>query len=163
MEVRFSPLSPDDGKDVIDIFNYYIEHSFAAYREDPVPYEAYDAMRQRTCGYPTLGAWDEKGRMLGFATLRPLNPNPSFGHTAEITYFLHPDATGQGLGEQMLHRLIQEARAQGITIIMASISGFNEGSLRFHRRHGFEECGRFKKIGKKKGEFFDVVWMQKNI
>ncbi|WP_243669404.1 hypothetical protein [Methanoculleus chikugoensis] len=33
--------------------------------------------------------------------------------------------------------------------------------MRFHRRHGFVECGRFRNVGSKHGVLFDVVWMQK--
>jgi phosphinothricin acetyltransferase len=61
----------------------------------------------------------------------------------------------------MLNYLINEAKQKGVSSILASISSLNEGSINFHRKNGFVECGRFKKIGKKKEQFFDVVWMQR--
>jgi phosphinothricin acetyltransferase len=60
-------------------------------------------------------------------------------------------------------RLEKKGKDQGITTILASISSQNEGSIRFHAGHGFTECGRFKKVGRKKGIIFDTVWMQKFI
>jgi len=42
----------------------------------------------------------------------------------------------------------------------AHISSLNEGSIRFHLRHGFTECGRFRRVGRKRGQDFDMVWMQ---
>lgn len=36
-------------------------------------------------------------------------------------------------------------------------------SLAFHRKHGFEDCGRFKGVGRKFGEDFDIVWMQRHL
>jgi len=60
-------------------------------------------------------------------------------------------------------RLIDEAKGRGITSILAGISSRNDGSIAFHRRLGFRECGRFKAIGRKWGEDFDVVWMQRTL
>jgi phosphinothricin acetyltransferase len=39
---------------VIDIFNTYIENSFAAYPEAKVRYDFYDRLLEITKGYPTL-------------------------------------------------------------------------------------------------------------
>ena len=32
------------------------------------------------------------------------------------------------------------------------------GSINFHKNNGFTECGRFKKVGKEKGQIFDTAW-----
>jgi len=104
---------------------------------------------------------DEVGSLLGFGLLRAYSAVTSFSHAAEITYFLRPEHTHKGIGTQILEHLTEGANKQGITCLLASISSLNEASLRFHRRHGFVECGRFRRVGKKQGTFFDVVWMQK--
>jgi phosphinothricin acetyltransferase len=51
----------------------------------------------------------------------------------------------------------------GITALLASISSLNPGSLAFHRKKGFQECGRFVDAGRKKGRDFDEVWMQRMV
>jgi phosphinothricin acetyltransferase len=48
----------------------------------------------------------------------------------------------------------------GVDTFLAHISSLNEGSIRFHLRHGFTECGRFRCVGRKRGHDFDMVWMQ---
>jgi phosphinothricin acetyltransferase len=63
----------------------------------------------------------------------------------------------------MLACLETEGRKKGISVILASTSSLNEGSIRFHAKNGFTECGRFRNVGKKRGTFFDTVWMQKLI
>ena len=110
-------------------------------------------------------AKDSEGRALGFALLRPHNPmhTSTFSRTAEITYFIAPENTNQGIGKAMQIRLMNEAREKGITTILASISSLNTKSLNFHKKQGFQECGRFQKIGRKWGQDFDVIWMQKMI
>lgn len=158
---RLEPISVGDGESILEIFNYYVENSFAAYPENRVPDSFFDALMEKAEGYPTVVAKDEGGTILGFGLLRVHNPIPSFSQTAEITYFMRPEQTGKGIGSLMLEYLIEEAKKKGISSILASISSLNERSLRFHQKHGFGECGRFRQVGKKKGKFFDVIWMQK--
>jgi phosphinothricin acetyltransferase len=86
---------------------------------------------------------------------------PAFSKTAEITYFIHPDHTGKGIGTKLLRLLEKEGMQKGITNILANISSLNPRSVDFHKKNGFIECGRFKNVGRKKGKLFDTVWMQK--
>ncbi|MCQ1536075.1 N-acetyltransferase [Methanosarcina sp. KYL-1] len=161
MEYDLVPISPEDREAVIDIFNHYIENSFAAYPEKKVPYEFFNFFLQATAGYPTTLAKDENKKVVGFGMLHPHSPMPTLSGTAEITYFIRPDCTGKGIGSSMLERLMAGAREKGLHCILASISSLNEGSIRFHRDHGFKECGRFREVGKKNGKLFDTVWMQR--
>ena len=160
MNILFEPISPKDRYSIIEIFNYYIENSFSAYPEKKMPYEFFDTLLKMSVGYPTVAAKNENGKVLGFGLLRPHSQIPTFSHTAEITYFITPEYTGRGIGRSMLTYLINEAQQRGIATILASISSMNEGSINFHTKNGFVECGRFQKICKKKGCSFDIVWMQ---
>ncbi len=163
MDCNLVPVSIEDGNAIIDIFNYYAENSFAAYPECGVPYELFKLFLDMAQGYPFLVAKDGHGRVLGFGFLHPHNHMPVFSLVAEITYFIAPEHIGQGIGSQILERLLDWARENGITSILASISSLNPDSMAFHKKNGFVECGRFAGIGRKKGQEFDVVWMQKMI
>ena len=161
MEYSISPISNEDRESIIDIFNHYVENSFAAYPENKFPYQAFDMLLQMSKGYPTGCIKDETGKIVGFGMLRTHNSMPTFLQTAEVTYFIHPDYTGKGLGTMLLSYLEKGALEKGITNILANISSLNPNSVTFHQKNGFVECGRFKKIGKKRGQEFDTVWMQK--
>jgi len=163
MDYTIVPMTEQDREPVIDIFNYWVENSYAAFPETPLPYPAFDLFLEMSGGYPTGTIKDVNGRVIGFGMLRRYNPIPGFAHTAEISYFLHPDYTGQGLGRALLEHLETEGRRVGITSILASISSLNPGSIKFHENNGFVERGRFIGIGKKKGRVFDNVWMQKTL
>lgn len=161
MDYSMSPISNEDRESIMDIFNHYVENSFAAYPETKLPYEAFDMFLQMSQDYPTTKVTDKNGRVIGFGLLRSHNPMPAFAKTAEITYFIHPDHTGKGLGTTLLSLLETAGMKKGITNILANISSLNPRSIDFHKKNGFIECGRFKNIGKKKGRLFDTVWMQK--
>lgn len=161
MEYSINPISHEDRESIMDIFNYYVDNSFAAYPVNRLPYQAFDMFLQMSNGYPTGTIRDQSGRIVGFGMLRLHKDMPSFSQTAEVTYFLHPDHTGKGLGKRLLDFLEKGAVDKGITNILASISSLNPGSIEFHRKNGFIECGRFRKVGRKHGREFDIVWMQK--
>ena len=161
MNVHLEPLTTEDRKPVIDIFNHYIENSFAAYPEHKVSYDFFDLLLKASDGYPAIVVKDGKGAVVGFGMLRAFYLVPVFSKTAEISYFINPDWVGKGLGKKMLELLINKAGEKGITSILASISSLNIQSITFHTHNGFTECGRFEKIGEKKGQVFDVVYMQK--
>lgn len=145
----------------MDIFNHYVENSFAAYPETKLSYDAFDMFLQMSQDYPTAKVIDKNGRAIGFGMLRSHNPMPTFAKTAEITYFIDPDHTRKGIGTKLLRFLEEEAMKKGITNILANISSLNPESIDFHKKSGFIECGRFKNVGRKKGKLFDTVWMQK--
>jgi len=164
MEYSFEVMSKDHAEEVMDIFNYYIENSFAAYPSAKLPYQFFGMFLEMTKGFPAFVIRnDGNGKAAGFCFLKPYNPIPAFRETAEITYFLHKDETGKGIGGLALDRLEKEALNKGIMHILASISSKNQQSLNFHSKKGFVECGRLSGIGQKHGEYFDVVYMQKLI
>ena len=161
MDYSMSPISIGDRESIMDIFNYYVENSFAAYPEKKFPYQAFDMFLQMSNGFPTGSIRDQNGKIVGFGMLRTHNPMPAFSQTAEVTYFILPDHTGKGLGKMLLGFLEKGAVDKGITNILANISSLNPRSIDFHKKNGFVECGRFKNVGRKKGQLFDTVWMQK--
>jgi phosphinothricin acetyltransferase len=161
MEYSIRPIATEDRKPIIDIFNYYVENTFATFPESKLPYKAFDMFLDMSKGLPTATIKDQKAKLVGFGMLRTFNQMPAFSRTAEITYFIDNDHTGKGLGKTLLEFLEREGRERGIATILANISSLNTGSIHFHKNNGFVEAGRFKKVGKKNGQIFDTVWMQK--
>jgi L-amino acid N-acyltransferase YncA len=161
MKINLKPLTKAYQKEIIDIFNYYVENSFAAYPEDKVPYDFFDRFLEMCAGYPAIVAQDENVNILGFGMLRAYNPLRTFFQTAEITYFIKPELTGKGIGKLMLEHLLHEGKKKGLTSVLANISSLNVKSINFHKKNGFKECGRFKNVCKKNDKVFDIVYMQK--
>ena len=157
----FQPLALEDRMPVIDVYNYFIKKSFAAYPVETVDYTYFDYFIQIIGDFPAYSIKTLAGKLIGFTFLHPYRPIVTFNSTAEITYFILPEYTAMGLGSQALKLLLGDAAKRGINRILASISSLNEQSIQFHKKNGFVECGRFPGIGKKFSEQFDVVWMIK--
>jgi phosphinothricin acetyltransferase len=163
MTYELAALTEADRVAVAAIFNYFVQHSFAAYPEEPVGEEFLDRVLALSKSYPAISVRTDAGEVVGFGFLRPFLTAATFRRTAEVAYFLLPEYTNRGLGARMLEHFIQEARALGIDNLLASVSSLNEQSLRFHVTAGFDRCGTFRAAGRKSGRDFDGFWFQKRL
>ena len=157
----FYPISEKDGVDIVNLFNYYIEHSDAAFPEKPVSLDFFEQLKPHLFRIPSVSVRDSEGNFIGFGMIRSHNPFEAFRHTGEVTYFIQPDHTRKGIGHQVLTYLEDECLKRGITCLLAQISSKNQASIGFHQKNGFFHCGTFARVGKKQGVFFDTIWMQK--
>jgi phosphinothricin acetyltransferase len=174
LEYTIRPVAYNDKNAVIDIFNYYVENTYSAYPRNKVSNDFFDVLMDMAKGYPFYvakirvdepdahrGARKSTARkVIGYAFLRPHYRIETFEGAAELTCFIAPGYTGNGVGRALLDRLVADAKNMSIETILASISSANQASINFHSRYGFSKCGEFKAIGKKNGTTFDEVWMQ---
>lgn len=159
-EPEIRPVTDADWPAITSIFNHFVAKSFAAYPDVPVRTDFFRSRQLASSEYPFVVA-ESDGEVVGFGYLAPFHAVATMRRSAQLTYFILPDHTGHGLGTRMLELLIAEGRRLGVRSFLAHISSLNEGSIRFHRRHGFSECGRFLEVGEKHGRLFDMVWVQR--
>lgn len=157
--------STEDIPGMLEVFNYYIENSFASYIETSVGPEFFQVIQNekeqgKDDRFPFY-VIEENGKIIGLGALRPYFPFPNFRHTGVVSYFILPGHTRKGLGSRMLEKLCTEAREKKMKSLLANVSSKNEASLKFHLKHGFIECGRFRDAGTKFGKYFDIIWLQK--
>lgn len=157
--------TPQDTQQMLEIFNYYVDNSFAAYLETPVGPEffqtSHDKDEEDNSEHSPFYVMEEDNRVIGIGALRPYLPFPNFQHTGVVSYFILPEYTRKGLGVKLLDVLYEDAKKKNIKSLLANVSSKNQASLNFHLKHGFVECGRFKDVGTKFGKYFDIVWFQK--
>jgi len=114
-------------------------------------------------GLPFLVA-EERGQVLGYAYCQWFKPRPAYRFSAEDSIYLHPDASGKGLGKELLEVLCAQAEAAGIRKLIAVIGdSANTASVGVHRSLGFESVGVLKSCGWKFGKWLDVVLMDKSL
>jgi hypothetical protein len=87
MEIIFEQLSSDHQQGVMNIYNFYVENSFAAYPENNLPDEFFYKILDMTKDFPSY-AIKIGEKIIGFAFLRYYNPLPTFKGCAEISYFI---------------------------------------------------------------------------
>jgi len=155
----------EDISGMLEVFNYYVENSFAAYIETSIGPEFFQSVKsekeQDEHDHFPYYVIEEMGKIIGIGTLMPYFPFPNFRHTGVVSYFILPGHTRKGLGSRMLDKLCTKASEKKMKSLLANVSSKNEASLNFHLKHGFIECGKFREVGTKFGKYFDIVWLQK--
>ena len=107
---------------------------------------------------------EERGEVLGFAYCQWFKPRPAYRFSAEDSIYLHPVATGRGVGRRLLTELADQAEAAGLRKLIAVIGdSANVGSIGVHRSLGFAQVGILRSCGWKFGRWLDVVLMEKTL
>jgi L-amino acid N-acyltransferase YncA len=163
LEYQLRSVTDEDSESIADILNHHIKNTFAAYPSLPVDNSFLHRLKSLTGKLPIYVAEAPNGSVIGFACLRPVHSADTLSRSAEITIFISPEHTRHGLGGKMLARIEEDAKTLGVDTIIGGASSHNQPSLDFQKKHGFTECGRFKRVGRKFDQDFDIVWMQKFI
>ncbi len=126
--------------------------------EETVPtWEEWDASHLPS---PRLVAWDE-GTILGWAALAPVSRRECYRGVTENSVYVAAEARGRGVGGALLRELVRRADAAGIWTIQAGILAGNDASVALHERCGFRVVGTRERIAQKRGEWRDVVLMER--
>ena len=143
------------------IYNREIEQGTATWDIEPWSMEQRRGWwaEHRGALQPVMVAEDATG-VVGFAYLTLMSQKAGWRFTREDTVYVDERARGQGVGMALLGALLEEARAIGVRLVVASITSTNEVSIRLHERFGFEMVGTLRNAGYKFGTWMDTSYMQ---
>jgi L-amino acid N-acyltransferase len=110
--------------------------------------------------YPAVVA-ESDGRVAGFGSLSPYRSRPAYATTVEDSVYVERDQRGRGIGKLLLAELVSVGAAHGFHAVMARITGGQEPSIALHRSCGFEQVGVEREVGRKFGQWLDVVLMER--
>lgn len=113
--------------------------------------------------HETVLVAEEHGEVIGvaaFGWFRDAVKRPGYRFTVENTVHVREDRWGSGIGRDLMHTLIDQARASSKHTMVAAIDSTNEASIRFHQRLGFVEVARMPGVGAKFGRWLDLVLLQ---
>ncbi|MBV9253739.1 MAG: N-acetyltransferase, partial [Actinobacteria bacterium] len=159
MEIR--PATIDDAEAIRSIYNAEVTGSVHVFDLVPRTLAEQQAWLADHAGaHPAIVAVDD-GTVAGFGSLSPFRPRPAYSTSVEDSIYVHADHRGQGVGKQLLTELVRLAGDFGFHAVFGRIVGHNEVSIAVHTACGFEMVGVEKEVGRKFGQWLDVVEMQR--
>ena len=150
-----------DAQGLAEIYNHAVENTVAILNETLVDAEnraAWVAQRQND-GFPVLVA-EEDGQVIGYASYGPWRPFHGFRETVEHSVYVRDGQRGKGLGRQLMQALIDQAKADGLHMMVAAVTAGNDASIRLHEALGFEVTARMPQVGQKFGEWLELIFLQ---
>jgi phosphinothricin acetyltransferase len=79
----------------------------------------------------------------------------------EHSVYVHPDASGRGVGRALLQALIESTERAGIWTIQSGVFPENTASLALHAACGFRVVGTRRRLGRHHGVWRDVVLIER--
>ena len=155
--------TPADAPEIAAIYAHHVLHGTASWEiVPPTPAEMAERLAKVLgAGWPWLVARDEQGAMLGYAYAAQYNPRAGYRYACEDSIYLRHDTLGRGIGTLLLARLIEASEAWGFRQMVAGIAGSEPASVALHARAGFVEVARLRSMGRKHGQWLDVIYMQR--
>lgn len=147
---------------ILDILNDAITMSTALYDYRPRSIESMAGWfkTKDTGRFPVLGAENNDGCLLGFATYGTFRAWPAYKYSVEHSVYIHGDHRGKGVGLLLMRRLIEAAIAQQYHVMVAGIDVANAPSIALHEKLGFERSGTIRQVGFKFGRWLDLAFYQ---
>lgn len=145
--MRFRNASPDDLKDIVEIYNSTIPSRMVTADTAPVSVESrVNWFKEHNPGSRPLWVVEEEARTIGWVSFQSFYGRPAYDATAEISIYLHAAARGRGLGKKVLEYSILQSRSLGIKTLLGYIFAHNEPSLRLFRGFGFQDWAMLPNI-----------------
>jgi len=120
---------------------------------------------------PSFEEWDQKhlpfGRivilkdetLVGWAALSKVSDRCVYEGVAEVSVYV--SVRGEGLGTQLLQKLIEISESEGLWTLQCGIMRENIASIRLHEKCGFRKIGYREKVGKLNGIWRDNILMER--
>lgn len=149
--------------EILDIYTHYVLNSSATFHARVLTYEE---MREivffNSETYKTYVIFEDS-MICGYVILAQHKKREAYNTTAEVTIYLKPGFTGKGIGTMAVQYIERYARQQDLHVLIATICGENERSIKLFEKNGYIKCAHYKEVGRKFGKLLDVVAYQKII
>jgi phosphinothricin acetyltransferase len=152
-----APLRPDDWDAVARIYAEGIATGLATFETEVPSRQEWD----RTHLPEHRLAARTSGECVGWAALAPVSGRCVYAGVAEVSVYVAAAARGRGIGAALLAALVESADAGGLWTLEAGILPENVASVRLHERAGFRVVGRRERLGRMRGEWRDVLLLER--
>ena len=157
--VRLATL--DDAEAIQRIYNHEVEHTTHTFDLVPRTLEEQQAWLQDRSGALGVLVAEIDGQVVGFSSLSEYRPRAAYRTSVESSVYVNETMRGRGVGRRLLHDLVDLAKASGFHTMVARIAGEHEASVKLHEAVGFATVGTEREVGRKFGNWLDVVVMQR--
>ncbi|MEM9026710.1 MAG: N-acetyltransferase family protein [Verrucomicrobiota bacterium] len=146
------------------IYNHYIRETLVTFEEEEIDdADALSRIREITSEHAWYVYESEDGRIEGYAYIAPFKSRCSYRYSLELSIYLDKDATGKGIGTQLMKAVLAAAQSGDCHILIGGVALPNDASVRIHEKFGFEKVAHFKEVGRKFDRWIDVAYWQKTI
>lgn len=117
-------------------------------------------MREVMARFPWLVCEGDDGQVVGYSYASPHRSRCAYEWSVESAIYVDTAFARRGVGKRLYQELFVRLRAQGVVNVLAGITLPNTASVGLHEALGFTPIGRYRDIGFKLDQWWDVGWWQ---
>jgi L-amino acid N-acyltransferase YncA len=151
------PMTASDWPRVRLIYEEGIATGVSTFETRAPTWDAWDAAHRPDCRLVA----EREGQLVGWVALSPVSSRWVYRGVAELSIYVAAEARGQGVGRRLLESLIEASETSGIWTLQAGVDAKNAASIALHQRCAFRVVGRRERIGELRGEWRDVVLLER--
>ncbi len=156
MNHKIRDFEETDWLSVREIYAQGIKSGMATFETTVPEWEAWNQGHHPFCRYVS----QIEDQIVGWLAISPISKRAAYRGVADISIYIDQNFQGQGIGKNLLQRLIKEAPTHGIWTLQSSIFEKNQKSIHLHTGLGFRIVGTREKIACLNGEWLNTVIME---
>lgn len=169
--ISIREVNTEDAAILLDIYRYYVENTAISFELVTPSLEEFSSrINQISKHYPYL-VIEDNGLIRGYAYASAFHERKAYEHSAELSIYLHREASRKGLGSLLYEKMEEILKTQRIYNLYACIAHTEDlkdpyltnRSELFHQALQFKLIGCFNSCGYKFNRWYDMVWMEKII
>ncbi|MFZ5987236.1 MAG: GNAT family N-acetyltransferase [Bacillota bacterium] len=161
MNYIFEEIKEEHLSEVLGIYNYYVLNTTVTFNIKPLTLEEMKALVFFDDDRFKAFAITDNEEIRGYAILTRHKTREAYDNTAEVAIYLRNDCRGKGIGSAAVGFIEDLAVKNGFHVLVASICGENESSIKMFEKNGYIKCAHYREVGRKFGRWLDVVAYQK--
>lgn len=141
--MQLRPAHIEDLEDIIAIYNQAVHDKFATADIELIrPEERLHWLKEHTVDQYPLYVMDHESEIVGWVSVSPYRPGrKALRYTVEVSYYVHKNFRRQGIGETMMHFIIEHCKALSYKSLFAIVLERNIGSIKLLEKTGFKSWG----------------------
>ncbi len=143
--------------EVAAIYREGLDTGFASFETEVPSWEVWNQKFLATCRFVAV----DGQKVIGWAALNPVSKRLVYSGVAENTVYVAASQRSTGIGRKLLNHLVTASEKSGFWTLQAAIFPQNTASLKLHQACGFRVVGLREKIGKRNGEWYDNIFLER--
>ena len=152
--------TPEDSDAIARIYNHYVTKTVVTFEEEAISSSEICRRIQKVQSSLIWYVAELTGDVVGYAYASRWRTRSAYRFSTEVTAYVAPDSTGQGIGSRLYDTLLPALKDLDIHAVMGVIALPNEASVSFHEKFGFTKVAHFREVGFKFNRWIDVGFWQ---
>jgi phosphinothricin acetyltransferase len=155
--VDITPMTEEHAASVLRIYQLGIDSGEATFETHAPDWSGFNAYRRAEHRYVAT----DGDTVLGWVAVSSVSSRAAYNGVVEHSVYVDPAAQGRGVGRALLRHLIRSTESAGIWTIQAAVFPSNTASIALHQSEGFRIVGTRERIARHRGEWRDVVLIER--